>query len=115
MGRGKEEGETIWKISAKITEEVKELKNLGVWFEKMANKAEGRCVICDSGVGEDVAHFLVGCGDLRQIGRGCWMMWAELWGLDSSWMNFEDWTDTFRVVDKRGKVALFLGKGVECI
>ena len=23
---------------------------------------ETRCVICDSRVGEDVAHFLVGCG-----------------------------------------------------
>ena len=30
-----------------------------------------RCVICDSGVGEDVAHFLMGCGDLREISWCC--------------------------------------------
>ena len=24
--------------------------------------SDKRCVMCDSGVGEDVAHFLLGCG-----------------------------------------------------
>ena len=46
------------------------------------------CVICDSRVEEDMAHFRVGCGDLRKISWCCWMMCAELWGLESGWMNF---------------------------
>ena len=32
--------------------------------------SDKRCVICDSGVWEDVAHFLVGCGEFdrdRQV------------------------------------------------
>ena len=27
--------------------------------------SDERCVMCDGGVGEDVAHFLVGCGGQR--------------------------------------------------
>ena len=28
--------------------------------------SDERCVMCDSGVGEDVAHFLVGCGEFER-------------------------------------------------
>ena len=28
--------------------------------------SDGRCVMYDKGAGEDVAHFLVGCGELRE-------------------------------------------------
>ena len=33
--------------------------------------SDERCVMCDSVVGEDVAHFLVSCGELREIGWCC--------------------------------------------
>ena len=33
-------------------------------------------VICDSRVGEDVAHFLVGCGEFARV---LLVMCAELW------------------------------------
>ena len=28
--------------------------------------SDERCEMCDSGVGEDVAHFLVGCGEFER-------------------------------------------------
>ena len=49
--------------------------------------------MCDSRVGKDVAHFLMACGVLKEIGRlfgRC--VCAELWGAESGWMNFGEWT-----------------------
>ena len=43
--------------------------------------SDERCVMGDSRVGEDVVHFLVGCGEISEIGRYYWMVCAELWGL----------------------------------
>ena len=28
--------------------------------------SDEKCVMCDGGVGEDVAHFLVGCGEFER-------------------------------------------------
>ena len=61
-----------------------------------------RCVMCDSGVGEDVVNFLVRCGKIERD-RLVLLMYAELWGA-------REWLDEFCRVDKEGKVALLLEK-----
>ena len=45
--------------------------------------------MCDSRVGEDVVHFLMGCGELREIGRCCWMICAESREQTGGWMILE--------------------------
>ena len=52
-----------------------------------------RCVICDSGVGEDVAHFLVGYGDFERD-RQVLLDDVCRWG--------PEWLDEFRRVSGRG-------------
>ena len=52
--------------------------------------SDERCVMGDSGVGEDVALFLVGCGEF-EIDRLVLLDGAELWGPGSGWMNFGEW------------------------
>ena len=64
--------------------------------------------MCDSGIEEDVAHFLVGCGEFERVAAGQ-MSCAELCGLESGWMNFRERTKRERWV------VLLLGKGVEGI
>ena len=39
-------------------------------------------------VGEDVFHFLVGCGEFERDQLVLLMMCAELWGPESGWMHF---------------------------
>ena len=61
----------------------------------------------DSGVGEDVAHILVGYGEferdrLVQLDDVCRIVGAR------------EWLDEFWIADEK-KVALLLGKGVEAI
>ena len=46
--------------------------------------------MCDSGVGEDVAPFLVGCGGFER--DGLVLLCVELWGPESGWMDFGEWT-----------------------
>ena len=43
-------------------------------------------------------------GNLREIGRCCWMMCAELCGPGSGWMNFGEWT-------RRDRLHCFWKKG----
>ena len=67
-----------------------------------------RCVMCDSGVGEGVVHYLVVCGEFERnwqvlLDVVCRIVWAG------------EWLDQFCEVDKEGNVALLLGKGVEGI
>ena len=63
-----------------------------------------RCVMCDSGVGEGVAHFLVGCGEFER---------ERLALLDDVYriVGTREWLDESWRVDEEGKVALLLGKG----
>ena len=62
-------------------------------------------VMCDCGIGRKWLISWWVMGNLREIGRCCWMMRAELCGPESDWMNWR--------VDEEGKVALLLGKGVD--
>ena len=66
--------------------------------------SDERRVICDSGVGEDVAHFLVSCGEFEG---------DRLVLLDDQ--NCGAREDEFWRVDEKGKVALLLEKEVEGI
>ena len=50
----------------------------GLLEDKKRMVGEERCAMCDSGVGEDVAHFLVGCGKIDRNRLCCKMMCAEL-------------------------------------
>ena len=66
--------------------------------------SDERCVMCDSGVGEDVAHFLVGCGQFERyqlvlLDDVCRTVWVR------------EWLDEFCHVDEEGMMALLLGKG----
>ena len=63
-----------------------------------------RCVISDSGVREDVAHFLVGCGEFE---RDQLVLLDDVCQIGGS----REWSDEFWRVDKEGKEALLLGKG----
>ena len=65
--------------------------------------------MCDSRVGEDVVHFLVGCGELER---------GRLVLLDDDVCRIVGtrvWLDVFWREDEEGKVALLLAKGVEDI
>ena len=70
--------------------------------------SDKRCVMCDNRVGENVAHFLVGCGEFER---------DRLVLLDGACriVGGREWLDEFWRVDEEGKVALLLGKGVEGI
>ena len=51
--------------------------------------SDERCIICDNRVGEDVAHFLVDCGELERnwlvlLDDVCRIMGAREW-LDEIW------------------------------
>ena len=61
--------------------------------------------MCDSGVGEDVAHFLVGYREFERDELMLLDMCVELWRPGSVWMNFGEWM----------RRALLLGKVVEGI
>ena len=62
----------------------------------------------DRGVGEDVAHFLVGCGEFER---------DRLVLLDDAYriVGGREWLDESWRVDEEGKVELLLGKWVEGI
>ena len=62
--------------------------------------SDQRYVMCDSGIGEDVAYFLVGCGEMVLLDDVCRIEGSR------------EWLDEFWRVDEEGKVALLLGKGV---
>ena len=53
--------------------------------------SDKRCVMCDSEVGEDVAHFLVGC---REFERD-WLVLLDdvcrIVGAKNGWMHFGEW------------------------
>ena len=67
--------------------------------------SDERCVMCDSGVGKDVSHFLVGCREFKR---------DQLVLLDvCRIVGAREWLDEFWRVDEQGKVTLLLGKGVE--
>ena len=70
--------------------------------------SDERCVMCNSGVGEDVAHFMVCCGGFER---------DRLVLLDDVYRIVEtrEWLDEFLRVDEEGKEALLLGKEVEDI
>ena len=57
-----------------------------------------RCVMCDSGVGEDMAHFLVSCGEFER---------ERLALLDDVYriVGTREWLDESWRVDEEGKVA----------
>ena len=54
--------------------------------------SDRRCAICDSGVGEDVAHFLVDCGEFVRDQLVLLDDVVDLWGPNNGWMNFGEWT-----------------------
>ena len=53
--------------------------------------SDERCVMCDSRVVENMAHFHVGCGEFKRDCWWYWMMCTELWVPESGWMNFGEW------------------------
>ena len=59
----------------------------------------------DSGVGEMWLISWWVLGNLRAIGWCCYIMCAELWGPESGWMNFGDWTR------KEGSIAVGIRGG----
>ena len=70
--------------------------------------SDERCVMCDSGVGEDVTHFMVGCGGFERD----WLMLLDDMCII---VGARKWLDDFCRVYEEGKVALLLEKGVEAI
>ena len=67
--------------------------------------SDERCVICDSGVGEDVSHFLIGCGEFEGD-RLVLLDICRIVGPESGWRECgELW--------RRERVVMLLGKGVE--
>ena len=64
--------------------------------------------MCDNGVGEDVAHFLVGC---REFERD----WQVLLNDVCRIVGGRERLDEFWRVDEEEKVILLLGKGAEGI
>ncbi len=53
------------------------------------------CVMCESGVGEDVEHLLVTCEEFE---RDQWVLADEVGrivGLGSGWMNMGEWLDEY--------------------
>ena len=59
--------------------------------------------MCDSRVGEMWLISWRVVGNLRGIGRCCWIMCVELWA--------REWLNKFLRVDEEEKVALLLEKG----
>ena len=51
-----------------------------------------RCVMCDSRVGEDMVHFLLGCGEFVRDRLVVLDDMCRIVGPESSWMNFVEWT-----------------------
>ena len=66
------------------------------------------CVICDNGVREDVADFLVDCGGFE---RDRLVLLDDVCRI----MGTRESLDEFLRVEEEKKVALLLGKGVEGI
>ena len=64
--------------------------------------------MCDSGVEEDVAYFLVGCGEFE---RDRQVLLDDVWRI----VGAREWLNEFSRVDKEGKMVLLLGKGMEDI
>ena len=67
---------------------------------------DGKCVMCDSGVEENVVNFLVVCGEFESdrhalVDEVYRIMWAG------------EWLDEFGNVGNEGKVALLFGKVVK--
>ena len=60
--------------------------------------------MCDSGVGEDMAHFLVGCGEFKRDGP---VLLDDVCRI----VGTREWVDEVWRVDEDEKVALLLGKG----
>ena len=71
--------------------------------------SDERWVMCDSGVGRMwlISWWVV--GNMREIGKCCWMECAELWGGGGLG---REWLDEFWRV---GEVELQSGKGVEAV
>ena len=65
-----------------------------------------RCVMGESGVGEDVEHLLVKCVEVK---RNRWILMDEV----SRIIGAGEWLEEYGRVCKEGKVALLLGRGVE--
>ena len=88
------------------------LRTSSAWFLEDKKRcrvvSDERCVMCDSGVGEDVAHFLVGCGEFE---RGGLVLLDDVCRI----VGAREWVDEFCRVYEEGKLALLLGKGVEGI
>ena len=70
--------------------------------------SDKRCIMCDSRVGEGVAHFLVGCGEFEREGL---VLLDDVCRI----VGAREWLGEFWRVDEEGEVALLLGKGVEGI
>ena len=51
-----------------------------------------RCVMSDSRVKEDVAHFLVGCGEFERDQLVLLDGVCRIMGARECWMNFGEWT-----------------------
>ena len=70
-------------------------------------------VICDSGVGEDVAHFLVGCVEFERD----WLVLLDdvcrIVGPESGWINFGEWTTRERWHCCRKKVEGICNRVIE--
>ena len=62
--------------------------------------------VCDNGIEEDVAHFLMVC---REFGKDRHALVDEVRRI----MGAGEWLDEFGNVGKEEKMALVLGKGVE--
>ena len=69
--------------------------------------SDERCAICDR-VGEDVSHFLEACGEFERY-------WLVLLDEVCRIVGAREWLDELWRVDMESKVALLLGKGVDCI
>ena len=66
------------------------------------------CVLCDSGVVEDVAHFLVGYGEFERYRQ---VLLVDLCRI----VGARERLDEYQRVKKEGNVALLLGRGLEGI
>ena len=62
----------------------------GLWGD--LERLVERCVMGESGVGEDVSHILVGFGEFERDRLVLLDDMVELWGSESGWMNFGEWT-----------------------
>ena len=53
--------------------------------------SDERCVMYDSRVGEDVVHFLVGCGEFERDRPMLLDDVCRIVGARECWMNFGEW------------------------